>query len=94
MNSSIVPSCAVVSSVIIADLIGSVDEDLEFRPRAFSRVSQALGAAVNAVAVACRDNGPVDQVIAVQRTRAMAAGPTCERAFGLFVENLLSASAT
>ena len=92
MNSSIVPSCVVVSSVIIADLIGSVDEDLEFRPCAFSRVAQVLSAAVNAVAVACRDNGPVDQVIAAQRTHTMAAGPTCEKAFGLFVENVLSAS--
>ena len=92
MNSSIVPSYAVVSSVIIADLIGSVDEDLEFRPQAYSRVSHALGAAVNAVALACRDTGPVDQVIAAQRTHTMAAGPTCEKAFGLFVENALSAS--
>lgn len=90
MASSIVQSCAVVSDVIIADLICLVDEDLEFRPRAFSRVSQALSAAVNAVAVACRDNGSVDQVIAVQRARAMAAGPTCEKAFGLFVENVMS----
>lgn len=92
MAAHIVPSQEVVSNAIIEDLIGEVDEDLEFRPRAFSRVFQALSVTVNAVAVACRDAGPVDQVIAVQRARATAAGPTCERAFGLFVQNLLSAA--
>jgi hypothetical protein len=93
MASSIVPPCALVSNAIISDLIWEVDDDLEFQPRAFAQVFQALSAAVNAVAVACRDAGPVDQVIAVQRTRAMVAGPTCEKAFGLFVEHMLSASA-
>ena len=88
-----VSSREVVSNEIIEDIIGEIDADLEFRPGAFSPVFRALKTAVNAVAEACRDAGSVDEVIATQRAQVAAAGPTCERAFGLFVENMLSASA-
>lgn len=89
-----VSSCGVVSNEIIEDIIGEIDADLEFHPCAFSTVFRALKAAVDSVAAACRDSGPVDEVIAAQRTHVMAAGSTCEKAFGLFVENMLSAAAT
>lgn len=89
-----VSSCEVVSNEIIEDIIGEIDADLEFQPRAFPPVFRALKAAVNAVAAACRDAGPVAEVIAAQRTNVVAAGSTCEKAFSLFVDNMLSASAT
>ncbi|WP_141833098.1 hypothetical protein [Herbaspirillum sp. SJZ107] len=78
---------------IIEDIIGEIDADLEFQPRAFPPVFCAFKAAVNAVAVACRDAGPVDEVIAAQRTYDMSVGSTCEKAFGLFAENMLLAIA-
>lgn len=80
----------IVEDLIVMDLISDVDADLEFRPRAFSRVFDVLRPAVNAVAIACRYPDMLDQAIADQRVRAIAAGRKCEIAFDRFVENMRS----
>ncbi len=92
MTAASLSTKSLVPQLLVEDVIGQIDEDLQFRPRAFARVRRALSAAVNEVAVACRDAGPVDQVIAVQRARVIAAGPTCEKAYRLFIDNMLAAA--
>jgi hypothetical protein len=82
----------IVDDLIVMDLISDVDADLEFRPRAFSRVFDVLRPAVNAVAIACRDPNMLDKAIADQRVRAIAGGRKCEIAFDRFVENMRSAA--
>lgn len=82
----------IVEDMVVWDIITDVDADLEFRPRAFSRVFNALLPAVNAVAIAYRDPSTLEQVISDQRAKATMAGVKCEIAFDRFVENMRSAA--
>lgn len=91
MASSILAPNGPVSKAIIEDLIFQI-ADLEMRPRAFSRVFKALYPTVNEVAYACQHPSMLNDVINQQRRQATAAGPICEQAFDLFVENMNAAS--